>query len=203
MILEKKIRDALTELIGIGIGKAADVLNTMLDSHIALSAPSIRIVPSDELIGILIKNDGTDLSAVHMRYAGGMRGTVELIFSSGEAGRLVDCIMGEEQVLEEGLDAIRAGTLCEVGNIVINALLGTLANVLSLSLEYTVPAYIEGDAARLVTAARSFEESVALLAETDFMVEKMSIRGTIAVFFTMESFSLLRDAVEEYAGADA
>jgi chemotaxis protein CheC len=104
-------------------------------------------------------------------------------------------------VIEEGLDAIRAGTLCEVGNIVINALMGTLANVLSLRLEYTVPAYIEGDAARLVSVAGLDGEHVVLLAETEFAVEAMSIKGTIAVFFTMETFARLKEAVQSYAEA--
>jgi chemotaxis protein CheC len=203
MNLEQETRDELTELIGLGIGKAAEVLNTMLDSHIALCAPSIRIVSAPELIGFLAATDGAELSAVQMRYSGSMAGTVELIFSSGEGGRLVDCIMGDDPMVEEGLDAIRAGTLCEVGNIVINALMGTLANVLSLRLEYTVPAYIEGDAARLVTSAGLQAENVVLLAETEFLVEKKSIRGTIAVFFTMDSFAHLRDAMRSYAERDA
>ena len=200
MILEKESIDALKELIGLGIGKAADVLNSMLDSHIVLSTPAIRILPADDLILVLSRNDGTNLSAVQMRYNGSMSGAVELIFSSQEAGRLVDCIIGEDPVLEEGLDAIRAGTLCEVGNIVINALIGTLSNVLNLSLEYTVPAFLEGDAVRLVADVGVLENNVVLLAETEFLVETKSLRGTIAVFFSMESFEVLRRAVAAYAG---
>ncbi|MFA6505849.1 MAG: hypothetical protein WCT14_07115 [Treponemataceae bacterium] len=200
MTLEKDLHDALTELIGLGIGKAADVLNSMLDSHIILSIPSVRLVAADELILILSRDAGRNLSAVQMRYTGSMQGAVELIFSSGEAGKLVDCIIGEETVMEEGLDSIRAGTLCEVGNIVINALMGTLSNVLSLDFTYTVPAFIEGDAVRLVADVGVPENSVVLLAETEFLVESKSIRGSIAVFFSMASFRLLEEKVHRYSG---
>jgi len=199
MTLEDKLSDALVELIGLGLGKAGDVLNTMLDSHIVLSAPSIRLIRSDELILTLSRRDGANLSAVQMRYSGSLRGSVELIFSTSEAGRLVDCIIGEEPLGEEELDSIRAATLCEVGNIVINALIGTLANVLSFHLEYTVPAFLEGDAVRLVADAGLEGETVVLLAETQFYVESKSIRGSIAVFFSLESFDVLKEKVNEYA----
>jgi len=61
----------------------------------------------------------------------------------------VDCIIGQENIQEEGLDSIRSGTLCEVGNILINAVLGTISNELRLNLEYTVPVYQEGTAQAL------------------------------------------------------
>ncbi len=200
MKLEPETLDALSELVGLGIGKAADVLNTMLDSHIALTAPCIRLIRTDQLIPELSASEGDKLSAVQMRYAGSLDGSVELIFSTPEAGRLVDCIIGDEQVVEEGLDAIRAGTLCEVGNIVINALIGTISNALSFHLDYSVPSYLEGDAALLVSDAGIQGENIVLLAETQFSVEMKNIRGNIAVFFSMVSFESLKRQLGAVAG---
>jgi len=196
--------DALTELVGLGIGRAADVLNSMLDSHIGLSVPSVRLVQGAELVEVLSRDGGNALSAVQMRYSGSMKGSVELIFTAGEAGKLVDCIMGEEIVqTEEGLDALRSGTLCEVGNIVINAIMGTLSNVLKLHLSYTVPSYIEGNARLLVDEAGIVEGHVVLLAETEFTVETKSIQGQIAIFFSPVSYELLHAAVREFADIPA
>jgi chemotaxis protein CheC len=204
MDFKPDIMDALTELVGLGIGKAADVLNSMLDSHIGLSVPSVRLVHGAELVEVLSRDGGNALSAVQMRYAGSMKGSVDLIFSAGEAGRLVDCIIGEETVLaEEGLDALRSGTLCEVGNIIINAIMGTLSNVLKLNLSYTVPSYIEGNASLLVDEAGVMEGHIVLLAETEFTVEAKSIRGRVAIFFSPVSFELLHSAVREFADIPA
>ena len=199
MTSPEELIDPLTELIGIGIGKAAQVLNSMLDSHIVLGAPVLRLVALAELTEALTEGDSRELSAVQMHYAGSIDGAVELIFDTAEAGKLVDCLVGEETGAEEGLDAIRAGTLCEVGNIVINALLGTLSNVLDFNLRYTVPLYLEGDAARLIDDAGVDEGGIVLLAETDFSVERRSIKGKIAVFFSLASFEYLRKAVVRYA----
>ena len=51
--------DALTKLIGMGVGKAADVLNSMLDSHIGLSVPSVRLAQGAEMIDVLSPDGGT------------------------------------------------------------------------------------------------------------------------------------------------
>lgn len=195
-----ELLDPLNEVFGLGIGRAANVLNSMLDSHIHLSAPILRLVAVPELVESLASASMVDFSAVQMHYSGSIDGSVELIFDSPEAGKLVDCLIGEETIDEKGLDAIRAGTLCEVGNIVINALLGTLSNVLDLRLTYTVPAYLEGDAERLIADAGVDGSVVVLLAETDFSVERRSIQGKIAVFFSLASFEYLLRALRQYAG---
>ena len=39
--------DTLKEILNIGVGKSADILNSMLGSHIKLSVPEIEIVKDD------------------------------------------------------------------------------------------------------------------------------------------------------------
>lgn len=202
---DERFLDALAELVGIGVGKAAEVLNAMLRSHIVLSVPSIRIVAPDELPKVLGLPADRRLAAVEMGYSGSLSGSVELIFTQGEAGRLVECITGEVGIPEEDLDAVRAGTLAEVGNIVINALLGSVSNVLGLELTYTVPAYLEGGLVELLREARvvaggSAGEEVVLLARTRFQVEELAVDGDIAVFFALDSFRSLEAGIAAYLG---
>jgi chemotaxis protein CheC len=189
--------DALTELVTLGIGRSAEVLNLILDSHIELSAPTIRIIDADELPQAL-ETDDKRLSAVSMRYTGSMDGVTELIFRSSEAGKLVDCITGENQCAEEGLDALRSGTLCEVGNVVINALMGAISNELDFHLSYTVPSYLEGSVSTLVAEARVAEASAVLLAKTVFSVESLHIEGEIAVFMSLASLHYLERSLDRY-----
>ncbi|GAB1483923.1 hypothetical protein MASR2M78_27400 [Treponema sp.] len=198
MFLDPLQQDSLTEIVTMGIGKAGNVLNDLLGSHISLSAPSVRIVDQSGLSLSFDKQLGIKLSAVEMRYSGVMSGSVDLVFTSGDASRLVDCLIGEDVIHEEGLDALRSGTLCEIGNIVINALVGTLSNMLNLELSYTVPSYYEGDTGQLIARAQEIDAKVILLAETNFSVEDLHITGTIIIFFSLLSFDTLKAALGVY-----
>lgn len=189
--------DALTELVSLGIGKSAEVLNLILNSHIVLSAPEITILDVGELPQAL-KADENRLSAISMRYNGSMDGVTELIFRSREAGKLVDCITGEENRTEEGLDALRAGALCEVGNVVINSLMGAISNELDFHLTYTVPTYLEGGVDILVAEAKLADARAVLLAKTVFTVASLHIEGEIAVFMSLASLHYLETALDSY-----
>ena len=68
--------DALTELVTLGIGRSAEVLNLILNSHIDLSAPVIRILDAGDLPEAL-EADDKRLSAISMRYNGSMDGVAE------------------------------------------------------------------------------------------------------------------------------
>jgi len=197
MIMSKERIDALTELVSLGIGRSAEVLNLILNSHIELSAPEITVID----VGVLsqaLKADESSLSAVSMRYNGSMDGVTELIFKSREAGKLVDCVTGEENRMEEGLDALRAGTLCEVGNVVINSLMGAISNELDFHLTYTVPSYLEGGVDVLVAEAKLAEARAVLLAKTIFNVASMHIEGEIAIFMSLASLNYLEKALDTY-----
>ena len=198
--LEKQFIDALAEFVNLGMGKAGVVLNQMLNSHIALSAPTIRFIDQRELAPVLSQSPDSFLSAVEMEYRGSMEGAVELVFKTADAGKLVDCIIGQENIQEEGLDSIRSGALCEVGNIVINAVLGTISNELLLDLEYTVPVYQEGTVQALVEKENLRKGQIILLIETQFLIESLEINGSIVIFLSILSYEKLKQAVISYLG---
>jgi len=199
VIIDDVSQDVLSELVSLGLGKAGSVLNEMLDAHITLRAPRVVITSAEELPVLLSSSGVTTLSGVHMRYAGNVNGAVELIFRTVDAGKLIDRIVGEESIVEEGLDAIRAGALCEIGNVVINALLGTISNQLALSFSYSVPSYFEGAPTALISEAGIQHDHLVILAETEFSVEDISVLGSLAVFFSIASFANLLEALSSYA----
>lgn len=203
MTMDGRFQDMLTELATLGIGKAAEVMNTMLDSHVALSAPVLRIIEGRDFAAVIAGGRNELLSVVEMRYRGAMSGTVKLIFVCADAGKLVDRIIGDNTLQEEGLDAIRSGTLCEMGNILINALMGTISNELDLSLAYTIPFYREGTVEDIGSDDFFDSTPVVLLLETSFMVENLAVSGKIAIFLSLASFGQLKDLLAQKAGSDA
>jgi chemotaxis protein CheC len=175
--------DALSELINIGVGRSADVLNTMLNSHIDLQVPFVKILLSDDFRKELEALGSDSLSAVHLAFKGTFSGTTQLIFPAATASKLVTTVTGEE-VMSESLDEIRSGTLCEIGNIVLNGLMGSISNVLKMQLKYSVPTYLEGKIENLTSAIGNMaSDTKILLARTHFTIKELKIEGDIIVFF--------------------
>jgi len=177
--------------MNIAIGRAADVLNTMLSSHIALSVPSIEMISKAELEARFSRSGSGKLAAIEMRCAGGLDASIELIFTSEDAARLADCVMGSSRADPMERDSMRSGALCEIGNIVINAVLGTISNVIDVELTFTVPSYLEGEAAALVAEISLANQGIILLVRTRFVVADLSINGDIALFLSIPSFDAL------------
>jgi chemotaxis protein CheC len=94
---------------------------------------------------------------------------------------------------------MRAGALCEIGNIVINAVLGTISNALDVELSFTLPLYLEGGAAALVGEIRLPRQGIVLLVKTTFEVKDLSINGDIVMFLTLESFESLSRRLKDRA----
>lgn len=175
--------DALSELINIGVGRSADVLNTMLNSHIDLQVPFVKILLSDDFRKEIEALGSDSLSAVHLAFKGTFSGTAQLIFPAATASKLVTTVTGEE-VRSESLDEIRSGTLCEIGNIVLNGLMGSISNVLKMQLKYSVPTYLEGKIENLTSARGNMaSDTKILLARTHFTIKELKIEGDIIVFF--------------------
>ncbi|MEI6385132.1 MAG: chemotaxis protein CheC [Spirochaetota bacterium] len=189
---------AMTELIGIGVGRAGEVLNTMLGSHVRLSVPTLREVQAGDLTAILEDRSIDSLSAVEMEFTGDFSGCAELVFTSADASRLVDVITAEVSSLEGDLDSIRAGTLCEVGNIVLNAILGTIVNEVRAELVYSVPIYLHGKAKNLLLGVAQGADIV-ILVSTRFEIESILVDGDIAIFLSLETLVELEHALFRFA----
>jgi chemotaxis protein CheC len=175
--------DALLELINIGVGRSADVLNTMLNSHIDLQVPFVKILLADDFRKEIEALGSDSLAAVHLAFKGTFSGTAQLIFPAATASKLVTTVTGEE-VKSESLDEIRSGTLCEIGNVVLNGLMGSISNVLKMHLNYNVPTYMEGKVEKMMAiSGDTGSNTKILLARTRFTIRDLKIEGDIIVFF--------------------
>lgn len=186
--------DALQELINIGVGRAASMLNEMVDARIILQIPVVKVLSllnlQQELKGRF--NEGY-FSAVKLSFIGAFCGTAELVFPTDSASTLVAVLTGEELGTPD-LDAVRIGTLSEVGNIVINGVMGSISNVLKQHMNYTMPVYLEDTIENLLKLDNSSNVAI-LLAQTRFTIEKLQIIGDIILIVELNSFDALLEAI--------
>lgn len=186
--------EGLKELINIGIGRAADVLNTMLNAHIHLKVPFIEVLSTSDFKKEMEGLGQDPLAAVELGFRGNFSGSAQLIFTAETASKLVSTLV-DETIEPDDIDTIRAGTLSEIGNIVLNGVMGSISNMLKIHLNYSVPNYMEGDVGSLLGESALLNEQTILLAKTRFSVEELDIFGDIALFFGVRVFSALLEAI--------
>lgn len=190
----------LQELINIGVGRGAQVLNTLLSHHVVLDVPQVTETSPSQLVEALGIDETQPLSCVQMGYRGALQGEVQLLFPADAASQMVNLLVQDGYAPEE-LDFIRQATMTEVGNIVINAVVGTLSNLFGFHLQYTLPVYRGGTLSSIEDQAELSTMEVILLAKTRFTIEELSLTGNMLLFFSLPTYQELEAALERYAGA--
>lgn len=192
--LSDDLLDALREVINIGVGKAAGTLNELLGHHIVLEVPQVVVLRPEQIVNHLTQRPGESVSLVVLQFSGQFSGLSTLMFTSDSASKLVDLLVREETPLDE-LDAIKTGTLTEVGNILLNAVMGSIANLLGSRLNYTIPSYQEGPLAVLLQPIIR-QESAALEITTRFTVQSRQITGEFLLLFEVVSFDAFVEVLQ-------
>jgi len=198
MIISETYLDALKEVINIGVGRGASVLNQLLDAHIILEVPEVKIINISELAENFKPHDNQKYAFISLPYEGNISGRAKLIFPFSSAVKLASVFAEKENTdLNEDLNYIRSGILSEVGNIVINSIIGTLSNELKLNLTYKIPIYMEGEMSAMLKSIENTSKEI-ILCHTYFKTPKMNITGELVLFFEFGSLDKLMHLLNNY-----
>lgn len=184
--------DVLRELVNIGVGRAAEMLNQITSAHIDLLVPEVMVCEPGCIPAIGNISPTEPIAAVKLCFSGVFSGTAALIFPPHSASLLVSILVGEEQGPE--MDSLRIGALQEVGNIMLNGVMGSFANVLGEHLDYMPPDYYEDRLERLLSEEQA--GCRVLLVRTNFVAEARRIEGDILIFFRLGSFDSLVASID-------
>jgi chemotaxis protein CheC len=188
--------DILQELINIGVGRAAGMLNQMVNTHIQLQVPELRVLNQTELPQLYAERPDSVFSAVQLGFSGEFAGISALIFPPESASKLVAVVLGRDDGLPNDA-SMRQGTLQEIGNIVLNGVMGSIANILREPLRYTPPDFLEADITSIVGPGAG----MILLARTRFSIKDHLIEGEVLIIFSLSSFDSLLAAIDNLSGS--
>jgi chemotaxis protein CheC len=206
-ILDELELDALTEMVNLGVNRSAASLREMVGEQVHLSVPKVSLVSRKEAISILGEGTVSSLVGVHQVFEGDIVGRALLIFPDAKSLELVRAVAGPELTLEEIIE-LEHEALAEIGNVILNGCLATMANMLQRSLRMSLPEILRGDASRFFTLAPPPEAGdVVMLLYIDFALRSRDVRGYMAMLMDMPSLValkvLLRDFIERMAGTAA
>lgn len=200
MNIDEDSIDAIRELINIGVGRAAGLLNEMTGTHIRLNVPEVHLLKVSDLLHGNSLLECTQLSAVSLRFDGAFSGISLLVFPPESAALLITALTGEE-IEEPELDALRIETLNEVGNVVNNAVMGSIMNVLNEHLTYSMPTYLEGDINQILGTKQANLYQWVILAISKFMLEDLNVVGNILMIFEVGALDTLLTRIRESTGS--
>ena len=178
-ITEARI-DTLKETINIGVGQAAAVLSDMVGDTVELRVPEVKIF-TDATSYLKDGEDGV-MATVIQQFSGILSGSAILAFRPESALRLVAKVLGEEPGAQQ-LDAERESTLTEVGNILLNGVMGAFGNLGEIELIFELPTYREASNRDLLES-ESYSDGPILLIKVEFSLLKSKIMGEVLIFFS-------------------
>jgi len=190
--------DALTELVNIGVSRAASGLRQMVGRQVVLSVPSVEVVSRTAAAALIRERETGPLVAVRQDFHGAFEGQALLIFPEQNSIELVRSVTGDDLAPHDLAD-MEDEALSETGNIVLNSCLATMANMLERPLEMSLPQVIRGEGSRLfLLGASSDGEGVVLFLYINFAVSERDIRGYIAMLMDLPSLDTLRSLIGEF-----
>jgi chemotaxis protein CheC len=138
--LADPLLDALLETANVGVGRAAASLSELTGREVEISVPELVIFGANEA-GNMSDLQNVAVLRVAQRFSQAMEGYVMLLLNEAGSRRVARLILGE-QIEGNSFDEIEQSALLELANIMINGVMGTIANQLGVTLGYEVP-YLE------------------------------------------------------------
>ncbi len=198
LTLDELERDALTELVNIGVSRAAVSLRAMVGEQVLLSVPSLEVMSRAKAAVLIGEREVGELVAVRQHFSGAFSGEAILLFPEENSLELVRAVTGEV------MSAAAAGemeeeALTETANVVLNSCLATLANMLERPLEMSIPHVTRGQSARVFdTEAVASSDAVVLFLYINFAINDRNIRGYIAMLMDIPSLEALRELIGDF-----
>lgn len=195
--LDELERDALTELVNIGVSRAAASLRKMVNQQVILSVPSVEIVTRRSAASLIGQRESETLIAVQQQFDGAFSGRALLIFPESNGMSLVRAIVGDE-MQDQDLADMEEEALSETGNVILNGCLGSMANMLQHTLKMSLPVVQRGDSNLLFDTSGGGEEGFVLFLYINFSVRERDIRGYVAMIMDLPSLETLKQLIAAF-----
>jgi chemotaxis protein CheC len=190
-------QDALKELLNIGFGRAAASLSQLTGHRVLLEVPAVSIHPLAELKNALSHVITDDVASVHQIFSGPVAGDALLVLNHRAAGILKQ-LLTDDPPLPLHVDASAREVLTEVGNILLNACLGTFGNLLNVQVSFSIP-HLDLDTLQGVLQSLLINREgmrYGLLVHAGFRLRDAEVTGYLVIVLSVASLDRLIKAVE-------
>lgn len=192
-------KDALVELLNIGFGRAASALSQLTGHRVILEVPQVTLHPIDEVGDTLGRVVQGHVASVHQIFTGPVAGDALLILDESGASILKE-LLTNEPALPLSIDASAREVITEVGNILLNACLGTFGNLLKVRVSFSVPHLSIENVGAILESLMVNQQGIryALIVHAGFRLRDTQVTGYLMIVLSVASLDRLIRAVEDW-----
>ncbi|MDB5848787.1 MAG: chemotaxis protein CheC [Rhodoferax sp.] len=192
--------DALTEVFNLGAGQAAASLSEIVGDEVKLSVPRIQFYDRADVNADTLALGGERVGAVRQRFSGPFSLDASLLFKEERALEIVQEMIGSQVSVDELVD-FEQEAMCELGNIILNGCMSSIADVLQIELTSTLPDYTVDSADVVVVGLLSdMSQPVVLVLHIDLTIEKRDTHGYLVFLLSSTSLAELVVALDGFLG---
>ncbi|MFZ6730911.1 chemotaxis protein CheC [Undibacterium sp. Ji42W] len=193
--------DALSEVFNVGAGRAAASLSDIVGDEVRLSVPSVEIRKSSEIDVSSMGLQSDRFGAVHQTFSGSFEAEAILLFTEEHALEIVRDMMGSQISLED-LAEFEQEAMCELGNIILNACLSAMADMLNIPLNCSLPDYSVASTEEIFRrVSNDLEQPYVLLLHIDLAIERRHSEGHLIFLLSSTSLTDLVMQLDRFLGA--
>jgi chemotaxis protein CheC len=189
-------RDALGEIANMAMGRAANSIRKMVGHQVLLSVPAVEILSKETAAQIVGAPDNRILVAVRQDFAGAFSGRALLIFPETSSLELMRAVVGRSLSVKDIVE-FQDEALAEIGNVILNSWVATIANLLKRSLPMSLPIVLRGDGKRIFEVEESAATFVLFL-RIRFEINHFQMQGYVALLMEVPSIVELRSLVADF-----
>lgn len=198
MKLSEKEKDSLTELLNIGYARAASALSDLTGHRVALSVPDVTIHRVNGITPALQEVVDGEVTCVNQMFGGPICGNAVLLFDKSAALILTELLTNVRP--ESLLDQTAQDVVVEVGNILLNACLGSFGNLMSMNIKFTVPQLKVDHVQHVLRSIRIDGESFdyAMMVRTRFDIRARKLSGFLVILLGVTSLELVLESLKKW-----
>ncbi|WP_342128393.1 chemotaxis protein CheC [Hydrogenophaga sp. OTU3427] len=188
--------DALSEIFNIGVGKAAAAMSGLVGDEVLLSVPHVSLLTVNEAAQELSAANPR-LYTVRQPFDGVFKGDALLIFPSEKSLEIVRIVAGQS-VPEEDISGLERDAMTEIGNVMLNACIAALSDLLQNEFELGMTDVDIGDG-RTILRTRIQNHLVVFL-HIRFELKTSEIEGFVVFVLNTTSLEALRTSLDRLLG---
>ena len=193
--------DILKELFNISVGKSASILSEIINKRILLDVPNLEILDlnNEIIIDNYLPNvmQGT-IMVSSITFENELRGRASLIFPADKMRTFINMCLNENdenQMCNMNFTDIDFDIIKEIGNIILNSIIGEIGNYLKIKLSYTLPEVKVFNKLDFEKNIKTKEYVYILMLYITFKIDDAEIAGAIIINLTLNSLSELLNRV--------